>query len=717
MPIQSNRSVVLTGKPAPLGATYEGAGTNFALFSQHATQVELCLFNSVHDTKEWCRILLPEKTHHVWHGFVPNLKPGQLYGYRVHGLYEPQKGFRFNPNKLLLDPYAKVIARPLQWADELFGYRIGDKEEDLSFDARDSAPYAPLACIADTAPFDWEGDQLLKTPWNKTIIYELHVKGFSKLNTAISESLRGTYAGLASDESINYLKSLGVTAVELMPIHPHVDTRSLVQKGLSNYWGYDTLAYLAPEPGYAAHATPPQEVLNEFRGMVKLLHREGIEVILDVVYNHTSEGNRMGPTLSLRGIDNYSYYRLSEEDKRFYVDFTGCGNTLNMQHPRTIQLITDSLRYWVLEMHVDGFRFDLAAALARELYEVNQLSAFFDIIHQDPVLSQVKLIAEPWDLGPGGYQVGNFPAGWSEWNGKYRDSVRQYWKGDEGVASEFITRFCGSSDLYQKGGRRPIASINFVTSHDGFSLQDLVSYNEKHNEANQEGNNDGDNHNLCWNCGVEGPTDNPRITLLRWKQVRNFISTLLLSQGVPMIRSGDELSHTQGGNNNPYCHDNEISWLHWVLNAEQAKFLEFTKKVIQLRHTHPAFRRRKFFKGRRARGAKIKDVTFFDPNGNEMLEKAWKTSNTKCLGVMLNGDAIGEIDEKGRPVVDDTLLVLMNAHHGSVAFVLPMLGEKGIWERILITSKEPKKLKHILGGTGYKLDSRSLSLFKLISGA
>ncbi|HHN72800.1 MAG TPA: glycogen debranching enzyme GlgX, partial [Thermopetrobacter sp.] len=576
------------GSPYPLGATWDGVGVNFAIFSEHATRVELCLFDSVDAERESVRIPLPERTDMVWHGYVPDLIPGQLYGYRVYGPWDPEQGHRFNPNKVVFDPYAKAVGRPLRWADELYGYTYGHPSADLKMDERDNAAWAPLAAVIDPA-FTWGDDRRPNTPWHNTVIYEVHVKGFTKLHPEVPELLRGTYSGLASEPAIRHLKELGVTAVELMPVHHHAYERHLVEHNLSNYWGYNTLAFFAPDTRYAA-ATQPAEAVREFKRMVRVLHAAGLEVILDVVYNHTAEGNHLGPTLSLRGIDNAAYYRLSPENRRYYVDFTGCGNTLNMVHPRVLQLIMDSLRYWVLDMHVDGFRFDLASTLARELHEVDKLGAFFDIIHQDPVLSQVKLIAEPWDLGEGGYQVGNFPVGWTEWNGRYRDTVRAFWKGDGGMMSEMATRLAGSSDLYEHSGRRPYASINFVTCHDGFTLQDLVSYNEKHNEANLEGNRDGENNNLSWNCGVEGPTDDPAIVALRERQKRNFIATLMLSQGVPMISGGDELSRTQRGNNNAYCQDNEISWYDWQLDERRRDFLEFVRYVVKLRREHPVLR-------------------------------------------------------------------------------------------------------------------------------
>jgi glycogen operon protein len=540
------------GAPYPLGATWDGIGVNFAIFSEHATAVELCLFSGPDATAESGRMALPEQTDMVWHGYLPDVRPGQLYGYRVHGPYAPRAGHRFNPAKVLIGPYAKAVGRSVRRHDSLFGYRTGDPEQDLSIDTRDNAAYAPLAAVVDEA-FTWGTDRPPRTPWHETLIYELHVRGFTALNRHVAEGLRGTYLGVASEPALEHLLKLGVTAVELMPVHHHSDEWHLVQRGLTNYWGYNTLSYFAPDTRYAASPTPLESV-REFKMMVRALHAAGLEVILDVVYNHTAEGNHLGPTLSLRGIDNTSYYRLRPDDARFYEDFTGCGNTLNMRSPRVLQLIMDSLRYWVLEMHVDGFRFDLASALARELHEVDKLGAFFDIIHQDPVISQVKLIAEPWDLGEGGYQVGNFPVGWTEWNANYRDAVRRFWRGDGGVVSELATRLAGSSDLYGQSGRRPYASINFITAHDGFTLGDLVSYNEKHNEANGEDNRDGENNNLSWNCGVEGPTDNAAVRKLRWRQMRNLMTTLFTSLGVPMISGGDEMARTQRGNNNAYCH-------------------------------------------------------------------------------------------------------------------------------------------------------------------
>jgi len=693
-----------------LGATWDGAGVNFALFSEHATKVELCLFDSVDAKKEVVRLPLRFQTDLVWHAYLPEVLPGQLYGYRVHGPYEPAKGHRFNPNKILLDPYAKSIGRDLRWDDAVFGYKVGDQAEDLSFDDRDSAAHAPLGVVIDPA-FTWGDDRRLRTPWHKTLIYETHVKGFTQLNPHVPEKLRGSYAGLASEAAIKHLQELGVTAIELLPVHHFLDDRYLVEKGRTNYWGYNSLAYFVPASRYVATCIP-QDAVQQFKMMVRAMHAAGIEVILDVVYNHTSEGNQLGPTLSMRGVDNASYYRLSPEDPRYYMDFTGCGNTLNMQHPRVLQLIMDSLRYWASEMHVDGFRFDLASTLARELFEVDRLGAFFDIIHQDPLLSQVKLIAEPWDVGPGGYQVGNFPPGWTEWNGKFRDTVRKFWKGDGGQVSEFATRLAGSSDLYQNDGRKPYNSINFITCHDGFTLQDLVCYSQKHNEANGEDNRDGTDDNNSWNCGAEGPTDDATIKQLREQQKRNLIATLILSQGVPMLYGGDELSNTQRGNNNVYCQDSELAWLHWDLNDEQKRFLAFIKKVIQLWRTQPVFQRRTFFKGRAIRGSDIKDISFLNPAGKDMSDEDWNAGFVKCMGVRLAGDLIGDETERGEPIVGDTLLILLNAHHESLDFTLPLTKEGQHWERIFDTTDDSANGKENQGQGVYPLKGRSISLWR-----
>jgi glycogen operon protein len=685
---------------------------NFALFSEHATRVELCLFDAIDAEKEAYRIVLPDCTDQVWHGFLPDVLPGQLYGYRVHGPFEPQQGHRFNPHKILLDPYARSIGRDVRWADELFAYRLGDPEADLSFDDRDNAAYVPLAMVIEPA-FTWGDDRPPRTPWHKTIIYELHVKGFTRLHAQVPEKLRGTYAGLASEPVITYLSQLGITAVELMPVHHFLNDRHLVERGLTNYWGYNTLAYFAPASRYAAEHIP-QDAVQQFKMMVAALHAAGIEVILDVVYNHTAEGNHMGPTLSLRGIDNAAYYKLSPEDQRYYMDYTGTGNSLNVRHPRVLQLIMDSLRYWVTDMHVDGFRFDLASTLARELYEVDRLGAFFDIIHQDPILSQVKLIAEPWDVGPGGYQVGNFPVLWSEWNGKYRDTVRRFWKGDDNTLAEFATRLSGSSDLYQSDGRKPYASINFITCHDGFTLHDLVSYNDKHNEANGENNQDGANDNNSWNCGAEGPTDDPEINALRWQQKRNLISTLLLSQGVPMLLAGDELSHTQQGNNNTYCQDNDITWLNWELNDEQQSFCDFVHSVLYLQRTQPVFQRRKFFQGRAIHGEDVQDITWFEPSGEEMSEETWKAGYVRCLGMQLAGDLIGDVDERGEPIAGETILLLMNAHYEAIPFLLPATQEGHQWERLLDTAEQGEPLKYT-GGQSYTLHGRSMAILRTMA--
>ncbi|MNS29230.1 Glycogen debranching enzyme [compost metagenome] len=701
------------GTSYPLGATWDGQGVNFALFSEHATAVELCLFDSPDAAVESVRIPLPERTDMVWHGYLPDVRPGQLYGYRVHGPYKPKLGHRFNPAKLVLDPYAKAIGRNLTYRDELFGYTKTDPTLDLSKDERDDAAYAPLAAVIDPA-FTWGDDRRPNTPWHKTVIYEAHLKGFTMQHPDIPEKLRGTYEGMASEPAIRYLQDLGVTALEVLPIHHHAIDGHLVKHGLVNYWGYNTLSYFAPDSRYSA-SQRAADAVREFKTMVKAMHAAGIEVILDVVYNHTAEGSELGPTLSLRGIDNASYYRLVDRDKRHYQDFTGCGNTLNMLHPRVLQLIMDSLRYWVTEMHVDGFRFDLASALARELYAVDKLGAFFDIIHQDPIISQVKLIAEPWDLGEGGYQVGNFPVGWTEWNGKYRDSVRRFWRGDGGQVSELASRLAGSSDLYAHSGRRPYASINFVTAHDGFTMADLVSYNEKHNEANQEQNRDGESHNLSWNCGVEGPTDDPEVLALRARQMRNLMATLLFSQGVPMISHGDELMRTQRGNNNAYCQDNPLAWVSWDLTAEQKAFLAFTRRCIQLREEHPVLRRRRFFQERQIRGAQVKDISWFEPAGVEMTNKAWNAHFVRCLGVRLAGDMMDEVDERGEPVTGDTLLLLLNAHHDWIPFSLPQPRPGHVWETVLDTFAPEQSPQSYTAAEAYPLQGRTMAVLRSVA--
>ncbi|MEW6365087.1 MAG: glycogen debranching protein GlgX [Acidobacteriota bacterium] len=700
------------GQPYPLGATWDGAGVNFAIFSENATQVELCLFDSLHSPTESHRIPLPEQTHLIWHGYLPDLLPGQLYGYRVQGLYDPQAGHRFNPNKLLIDPYAKAIGRRVRWNDAMFGYRIADPAEDLSYDERDNAAFAPLAAVIDQA-FTWGDDRPPSTPWHRTVIYELHVNGFTRQHLGVRERLRGTYSGLASEAAIRHLKELGVTAVELMPVHHHVDDRHLVDRGLSNYWGYNTLAYFAPDIRYAT--TPnPEESVREFKRMVRALHAAGLEVILDVVYNHTAEGNHLGPTLSFRGIDNAAYYRLVPENPRFYMDFTGCGNSLNMRHPSVLQMIMDSLRYWVLEMHVDGFRFDLASTLARELYEVDRLSAFFDVILQDPVLSQTKLIAEPWDLGEGGYQVGNFPVGWTEWNAKYRDAARRFWRGDPGMVRELASRLTGSSDLYEQSGRRPFASINFITSHDGFTLQDLVSYNQKHNEENGEGNKDGEDENLSWNCGVEGPTSEEGVRGVRERQKRSFLATLLFSQGVPMLCGGDEIGRTQGGNNNAYCQDSPLSWLDWTPDPRKTEFLDFVRQVMRIRGDQPVLRRRKFFRGEVTSGPFGKDILWFDTAGAEMTEASWNTDFIRCLGAVFVGDAMDETDRNGERVTGDTLALLLNADDDRVRFQLPPACRDWEWEILVDTAAATPACPSFACKGFHELHGHSLVLLRRI---
>ncbi|HEY1272292.1 MAG TPA: glycogen debranching protein GlgX, partial [Terriglobales bacterium] len=688
----------------PLGASWDGEGVNFALFSERAEKIELCLFDPSGRRQLHC-LRLPEQTDQVWHGYLPEARPGLLYGYRVYGPYEPAKGLRFNHHKLLLDPYAKQVSSTLQWSDAHFGYKIGHRNEDLSFDRRDDASGMPKSKVIDAA-FTWGDDRPPRIPWHETIIYELHVRGFTMRHPDVPATQRGTYAGLASAPVIAYLKRLGITAIELMPVHYFVDDRHLVSRGLRNYWGYNSVGFFAPEPRYAG-ADP----VNEFKMMVKSLHSAGIEVILDVVYNHTAEGNQLGPTLSLRGIDNPAYYRLTPDDPRYYMDYTGTGNSLNMRHPRVLQLIMDSLRYWVLEMHVDGFRFDLAATLARELHEVDRLGAFLDIIHQDPILSQTKLIAEPWDLGEGGYQVGKFPVGWTEWNDRYRDAVRAFWKGDGGLIGELAYRLTGSSDLYERSGRRPYASINFVTAHDGFTLRDLVSYNEKHNEANLEENRDGSNNNLSWNCGAEGPTGDPAINSLRLRQSRNLLATVLLSQGIPMLVAGDEVGRTQQGNNNAYCQDNEISWLNWDLASAHQDLLAFVQRAIMLRKRHPVFRKRNFFHGRPIKGSGVKDIQWLSPDGHEMTDQEWQESSAKYLGVFFSGQGLQETGERGEPVIDDDLLLLINAGHEDVIFTLPPTSPEAGWRAVLDTSWNDltRRSLHRASAT-YPLQARSLSL-------
>jgi glycogen operon protein len=707
---------VWPGKPYPLGATWDGEGVNFALFSENATGVELCLFDDPRAKQETHRIRLEERTDQIWHVYIPGLWPGQHYGYRVQGPYEPAEGHRFNPNKLLIDPYAKSIAGLIEWSDAMFGYPIGHPDGDLAFDKRDNAGNVPKCVVIDSA-FTWGGDRPLKTPWEKTIIYEAHVRGMTAHHPDVPDHMRGTYSALTTPAVIDHLVNLGVTAIELLPVHQFVRDKHLADSGLTNYWGYNTIGFFAPDIRYAVSPVRGRHA-REFKTMVKTLHSAGIEIILDVVYNHTAEGNHLGPTLSFRGIDNASYYRLVADDKRYYMDYTGCGNTLNVTHPRTLQLIMDSLRYWVTEMHVDGFRFDLASALARELHEVDRLSAFFDILHQDPILSQVKLIAEPWDLGEGGYQVGNFPVGWAEWNGLYRDTIRRYVKGDGGQVAELAYRLTGSSDLYAASGRRPFASVNFITAHDGFTLNDLVSYNHKHNEANGEENRDGTDDNLSWNCGVEGPTNDRTILELRERQKRNLLAILFLSQGIPMLCGGDEIGRTQRGNNNAYCQDNDISWFDWHLDQPRRDLLEFTRNLITLRKQHPVLRRRRFFQGRHIRGSEVKDLAWFRPDGKEMTDEDWDKGFVRSLALRLAGDAIEETDEKGRRLMDDTLLILLNAHHESLDFTLPAHKRGVRWQSVLDTSWDHGHRQQVIvlkGGERYPLSARTIAVLKLRS--
>ncbi|WP_454803393.1 glycogen debranching protein GlgX [Mucilaginibacter phyllosphaerae] len=676
---------IYPGKPYPLGASYDGEGVNFTLFSDNATGVELCLFNSAGETNDpEHRIQITERTHQIWHCYIPGIKPGQLYGYRVHGPYEPEYGQRFNANKVLIDPYAKAISGIVNWHDSLFSYQIGSSQEDLSFSDLDSAPYIPKSVVVDST-FDWEDDKPPRTPYHQSVIYEAHVKGLTQQHPDIPEEIRGTYAAIGHPACIKHLTDLGVTAIELMPIHQFVADRHLVEKGLTNYWGYNTIAFFAPDIRYAGKVDNGQQV-QEFKQMVKDLHQAGIEVILDVVYNHTGEGNHMGPTLSLKGIDNASYYRLVEDNKRYYNDYTGTGNTLNAMLPNVLRYIMDSLRYWITEMHVDGFRFDLAATLARELHEVNRLSGFFDIIYQDPIISQVKLIAEPWDIGEDGYQVGNFPPGWGEWNGKFRDCIRDYWIGADSMLGEFGQRFTGSPDLYQEDYRKPTASINFITAHDGFTLNDLVSYNEKHNQANGEDNNDGESHNRSWNCGAEGLTDDPEIINLRDRQKRNLLTTLFLSQGVPMLVAGDEFGRTQLGNNNAYCQDNEISWLNWAEADE--RLLTFTKRLIALRKKHPVFRRRKWFRGKPVKGKGPEDIAWYLPEGGDMEDHNWDHDFARSLGIYLNGLGLHSVDAKGVSIKDDNFYLMFNAHHEPLDFKLPQILAKKNWEVVLDTNND-----------------------------
>jgi isoamylase len=703
-------SEVWPGRPFPLGSVPHDEGTNFSLFSEHAERVELCLFDAA---DRETRLELTERTAFNWHGFVPGIGPGQRYAYRVHGPYVPEAGHRFNPAKLLIDPYAKAIEGAVAWerGNTLPYVADGSADADLRLDDSDDAAAIPKSVVVDTS-FDWEGDRRPETAWHHTVIYEMHVKGFTQRHPGVRDDLRGTFAGLASDEAIGYLTSLGVTAVELLPVHHFVDEKFIADRGMSNYWGYSPIGYLAPHALYAATGRGGEQV-REFKGMVKALHRAGIEVILDVVYNHTAEGNHLGPMLSFRGVDNASYYRLEPGNPRFYMDFTGTGNSLNPVHPSVLRLIMDSLRYFVVDCHVDGFRFDLAAALAREFYEVDRLSAFFDTIHQDPVLSQVKLIAEPWDVGPGGYQVGNFPVLWTEWNAIYRDAVRDFWRG-RATPGNFASRLTGSSDLYADDGRRPFASINFVTAHDGFTLADLVSYNEKHNEANGEGNRDGSDDNRSWNCGVEGPTDDPAVVALRQRQQRNFLTTLLLSQGVPMLLGGDELGRTQHGNNNAWCQDNELSWIDWDLDDDARRLLEFTRRLIRFREAHPVFRRTWFFTGRAASGSGLPDVWWFRPDGRRMTERDWRREDGHALGVFLNGAEVRRLSQRGHRLVDDSFLLLFNAHHEELVFTLPprRFGTRWVLE---ISTADPDAGESVFAARGaVAVEARSIVVLRYL---
>jgi glycogen operon protein len=674
---------VWPGEPYPLGATWDGQGVNFALFSENATAVELCLFHREDDAVESDKISLRERTDQVWHCYLPDVRPGQFYGYRVHGPYDPATGNRFNPAKLLIDPYAKAITGSIRWSNALFAYRVGSDSEDLEPDPDNSAGGVPKCVVIDPA-FTWEEDRPLRVPWHRTVIYECHVKGMTKLHPDVPENLRGTYLGLCSDPMVEYFLGMGITAVELLPVHQFVVDRHLAERGLTNYWGYNSIGFFAPDVRYASKGLGNQ--VYEFKSMVKTMHSAGIEVILDVVYNHTGEGNHLGPTLSLRGIDNRTYYRL-DPDPRFYTDFTGTGNSLNMQHPRTIQLIMDSLRYWVNDMHVDGFRFDLAPVLARELQDVDKLSAFFDIIHQDPTLSGVKLIAEPWDVGPGGYQVGNFPIRWAEWNGRYRDAVRHFWRGDRGWVPELASRLAGSSDIYEPSGRGAYASVNFITAHDGYTLYDLVTYEQKHNEENGEENRDGTNDNISRNWGAEGETTDESILSDRFRQMRDFIATLAFSQGVPMLSHGDEIGRTQGGNNNAYAQDNETTWVNWDIDVRQGQLLAFTRKCFNLRHSHAVLRRRHFFRGEPTVKGGTKDVSWIRPDGRELTGRDWGDSSNQALGMLIWGDATDETDDRGRPIVGETLLLIVNGGAEPIQFNLPSVNGGGIWTQLVDTTQ------------------------------
>jgi glycogen operon protein len=700
------RSRVREGLPFPLGATWDGLGVNFAIFSAHATKVELCLFDDS-GRRELERIELPEFTDEVWHGYLPDARPGTIYGYRVHGPYAPEEGHRFNPHKFLLDPYGKALVGELKWNPALFGYRIGSAREDLSFDRRDSAPFMPRSRVIDPA-FTWgRGGRKSAIPWDRTIFYETHVRGMTKRHPAVPEGLRGTYAGLAQHEVVAYIKDLGVTSVELLPVHAFVDDEHLLNRGLVNYWGYNTIGFFAPEPRYSA-----TQKIDEFKEMVARLHDAGIEVILDVVYNHTAEGNERGPTLCFKGVDNASYYRLPE-NRRHYINDTGTGNTLNLSHPRVLQMVTDSLRYWATEMQVDGFRFDLATILGREPHGFDQGGGFLDSCRQDPVLSSVKLIAEPWDCGPGGYQVGGFPPGWAEWNDKFRDTVRAYWKGEDGKLGELASRLLASGDIFNHRGRKPYASVNFITAHDGFTLNDLVSYDEKHNEANGEENRDGHSHNLSWNHGVEGPTDDPDIRALRERQKRNLLSTLILAQGTPMVLAGDEIGRSQRGNNNAYCQDNDIGWIHWAdIDDDGWKLHDFVRRLIATRAHFPVLRRTRFFVGEVNEELGVKDATWLTPAATEMTAEHWSDPRAKCLGLVLDGRA--QATGIKRPASDATLLLIVNSHHDVVRFELPAIVGGIGWDLVIDTNQPDAERQPFDIGHVFEVTGRSLLLLELI---
>ena len=694
-------SRVREGRPFPQGASFDGEGTNFALYSAHATRVELCLFDEQGNEQ---RVELPEYTNEIWHGYLPEVKPGQRYGYRVHGPYAPAEGHRFNPNKLLLDPYAREIDGDLTWADELYGYTIGHPDGDLSFDERDSAPFMPKAVVVEDT-YDWEGDERLLTPWNRTFVYETHVRGYTQRHPQVPDDLKGTCAGLAQKDVLDYIKGLGVTAVELLPVHAYLDDQHLLEKGLRNYWGYNSLAFFAPKSRYLASGHR-----DEFRDMVKAMHRQGLEVLLDVVYNHTAEGNEMGPTLSFKGIDNASYYRLAE-DKRYYINDTGTGNTFNLSNLQAIRFVCDSLRYWAHDMHVDGFRFDLATILGREPSGFDQRGGFLDAVGQDPVLSQVKLIAEPWDCGPGGYQVGRFPPGWAEWNDKFRDNARGFWKGDEGKLAEFATRFIGSADLFDRRGRRPWASVNFVTAHDGFTLHDLVSYNDKHNEANGEDNRDGSDNDASCNYGAEGETDDAGINALREQQMRNLLATLLLAQGTPMMLAGDERAQTQGGNNNTYCQDNEITWINWERDPSEGRLAAFVRELVEVRRSHPILTRGRFLNGQYNEEAGVRDLTWLNPSGSEMAESNWEDAGARSVGLLLEGRAqVSGVREHGG---DASLLILINAYHEGVSFKLPDDEDAALeWDVLLTTDAHLEKGVRVNGAEDFVAPPRSITVLR-----